>query len=42
MQKLGIIGQGYVGSAVNEGFKKYFDVKCFDMDDTKTNFSSIF
>tara|TARA_Y100001973_G_scaffold2777_1_gene4241 strand:- start:3123 stop:3989 length:867 start_codon:yes stop_codon:yes gene_type:complete len=41
MQKLGVIGQGYVGSAVKEGFNKYFDVKSFDRDESKSNFKTM-
>jgi UDPglucose 6-dehydrogenase len=38
-ETLGIIGQGFVGSAVREGMKNHFDVKCFDKDPNK--FSSV-
>jgi UDPglucose 6-dehydrogenase len=42
-EKIGIIGQGFVGTAVREGMKKYFDVRCFDKDPNKyRNCSSIF
>jgi len=42
-EKIGIIGQGFVGTAVKEGMKKYFDVRCFDKDPNKyRNCSSIF
>jgi nucleotide sugar dehydrogenase len=42
-EKLGIIGQGFVGSAVREGMKNHFDVKCFDKDPNKfSNVGSIF
>ena len=34
-EKIGIIGQGFVGTAVREGMKKYFDVRCFDKDPNK-------
>ena len=32
---IGIIGQGFVGSAVYEGMKNYFDVFVFDKDPNK-------
>jgi nucleotide sugar dehydrogenase len=42
-ESLGIIGQGFVGSAVREGMKNHFDVKCFDKDPNKfSNVGSIF
>ena len=33
--KIGIIGQGFVGSAVREGLKKFYKVKAFDIDSAK-------
>ena len=42
-ETIGIIGQGFVGSAVREGMKNYFDVKAFDKDPNKhSNVGSIF
>ena len=35
--KLGIVGQGFVGNAVYQKFKKYYEVKTFDLDLTKAN-----
>lgn len=35
--KLGIVGQGFVGNAVYQKFKKYYEVKTFDLDPTKAN-----
>tara|TARA_B100000963_G_scaffold239902_1_gene209834 strand:+ start:1797 stop:2621 length:825 start_codon:yes stop_codon:yes gene_type:complete len=35
--KIGIIGQGFVGKAVYQKFKKYFTVKTFDIDESKCN-----
>lgn len=35
--KLGIIGQGFVGNAVYQKFKKYYEVRTFDLDWTKAN-----
>ena len=32
MEKIGVIGQGFVGSAVCEGMKNYYDVKTFDIN----------
>jgi len=34
-EKIGIIGQGFVGSAVREGMKQYFEVIAFDKDINK-------
>lgn len=43
MQTIGIIGQGFVGSAVREGMKDHFDVIAFDKDPTKfSNTENIF
>jgi nucleotide sugar dehydrogenase len=42
-EKLGIIGSGFVGSAVREGMKNHFDVICYDKDPQKfSNVGSIF
>jgi UDPglucose 6-dehydrogenase len=42
-ETLGIIGQGFVGSAVREGMKNHFDVICYDKDPNKfSNIGSIF
>jgi UDPglucose 6-dehydrogenase len=35
--KLGIVGQGFVGNAVYQKFKNYYEVKTFDLDPTKAN-----
>lgn len=32
MEKIGVIGQGFVGSAVKEGMKNYYDVRTFDIN----------
>ena len=37
--KIGIIGQGFVGSAIYQKFSKYYDVKTFDLDLSKCNAS---
>lgn len=43
MQQLGIIGQGFVGSAIREGMQHVFDVIAFDKDPKKySNANSIF
>ena len=36
---IGIIGQGFVGNAVYQKFKNYFDVYTFDIDTSKANAS---
>lgn len=35
MQKIGIIGQGFVGSAVREGMRDHFEVYTYDKDPSK-------
>ena len=37
--KLGIVGQGFVGNAVYQKFKKYYDVRVFDLNPMKRNTS---
>ena len=34
---IGIIGQGFVGNAIYEKFKNYFDVHTYDLDESKSN-----
>ena len=41
LKNIGIIGNGFVGKAVKESFKKYFDVFVFDLDKRKANIDSI-
>ena len=42
-QTLGIIGQGFVGSAVREGMKNHFEILAYDKDPNKfSNVESIF
>ena len=41
LKNIGIIGNGFVGKAVKESFKKYFDVFVFDLDKRKANVNSI-
>jgi len=33
--KIGIIGQGFVGTAVKEGLKQFYEIDTFDLDKTK-------
>ena len=35
--KIGIIGQGFVGSAIREGLKSFYKVSTYDLDETKCN-----
>ena len=35
--KLGIVGQGFVGNAVYQKFKNYYEVLTFDLDESKRN-----
>jgi len=37
MNKIGIIGQGFVGNAVYQKFKEYYEVLTYDLDETKCN-----
>ena len=39
--RIGIIGQGFVGTAVKEGLKKYHTIRTYDLDETKRNTDSI-
>ena len=39
--RIGIIGQGFVGTAVREGLKKYHTIRTYDLDETKRNCDSI-
>ena len=32
MEKIGVIGQGFVGTAVKDGMKNYYDVRTFDIN----------
>ena len=34
---IGIIGQGFVGNAIYQKFKNYFDVHTYDLDESKSN-----
>ena len=34
---IGIIGQGFVGSAIREGLKNHYDVLTYDLDESKSN-----
>ena len=35
IEKIGIVGQGFVGTAVNEGLKKYYKIETFDLVEEK-------
>ena len=32
---IGIIGQGFVGSAIRDGLKNFYEIKAFDLDRSK-------
>ena len=34
---IGIIGQGFVGSAIREGLKNFYQIKTYDIDVSKCN-----
>jgi len=36
MEKIGIVGQGFVGTAVHEGLKQYFNIETYDINKTST------
>ena len=33
---VGIVGQGFVGTALNEGLKKYFQIETYDINKAST------
>ena len=35
--KIGIVGQGFVGSAIREGLKNFYEVLTYDIDESKCN-----
>ena len=35
--KIGIVGQGFVGSAIREGLKNFYDIRTYDLDPKKCN-----
>lgn len=37
MKSIGVIGNGFVGSAIAEGFKHYTDVKIYDKDNSRSS-----
>ena len=39
--KIGIVGQGFVGSAIYEGLKTFYNVKTYDLDENKRNCDSL-
>ena len=42
LKKIGIVGQGFVGSAIYEGLKTFYDIKTYDLDESKRNCSSLY
>jgi nucleotide sugar dehydrogenase len=40
--KIGIVGQGFVGSAIYEGLKTFYDIRTYDLDENKRNCSSLY
>lgn len=40
-KKIGIIGAGFVGNSLYEGFKNKFDILIYDIDESKRNIESI-
>lgn len=40
-QKIGIIGQGFVGTAVKEGLKRYHSILTYDVDQSKSDCDSL-
>ena len=34
---IGIVGQGFVGNAIYQKFKNYFEVFTYDLDENKCN-----
>ena len=41
IEKIGIVGQGFVGTAVNEGLKKYYKIETFDLVEEKSTCKSM-
>ena len=41
MKTIGIIGNGFVGKAVKEGFKNYYEIFTFDKDKRKSNIETL-
>ncbi len=39
MKKVGIVGQGFVGSAIREGLETYYEILTYDLDEQKCNSS---
>lgn len=37
MRSIGVIGQGFVGTAIREGLKGFYEVRTYDIDETKSN-----
>ena len=41
MQKIGIVGQGYVGTAVRAVFQKHYDILTYDVKNTLSNVDTL-
>ena len=41
IKTIGIIGQGFVGTAVNEGLKKYYNIETYDLVPEKSTCKSL-
>ncbi len=41
MFKIGIVGQGFVGSAIREGLKSFYSLKTYDLDHSKSTVESL-
>ena len=37
MTKIGIVGLGFVGTAIYQGLKNFYDIRGYDIDHTKSN-----
>jgi UDPglucose 6-dehydrogenase len=37
MRSIGVIGQGFVGTAIYEGLKNFYNIRTYDIDETKSN-----
>ena len=37
MSSVGIVGQGFVGTAIYEGLRNFYDIRTYDIDETKSN-----
>jgi len=37
VSSVGIVGQGFVGTAIYEGLRNFYDIRTYDIDETKSN-----